>query len=267
MSNFQFPISNFEKDITMKKCIAANWKMFKTRLDARETATALAALTADKLPADREVLIFPPFTAISAVREALGSRTGFGVGAQNFYPAEEGAYTGEIAPDMLIDLGCSWSLAGHSERRHVFKEGDDLVAAKTVFGLNKGLNIILCIGETLEQRKNGHLETVLREQLRTALLECSQKDLASRLAVAYEPVWAIGTGEVARNQDITEAHAFIRSQLLDIKPGHGEAMRILYGGSVKPKNIADIISLDNVDGVLVGGASLSAESFSQIVLG
>jgi triosephosphate isomerase len=251
----------------MKKCMAANWKMFKTRQEAGQTAAELTALTADSLPSDREVLIFPPFTAISAVAEALGSRPGFGVGAQNFYPADEGAYTGEIAPGMVTDLGCTWALVGHSERRHVFEESNALLAKKTAFGLSKGLNIMLCIGETLEQRQNGQLEAVLQEQLQTALAQCDGDDLASRLAVAYEPVWAIGTGEVARTQDIREAHDFVRSTLQGVASDQAQAMRILYGGSVKPGNIAEIIGLDNVDGVLVGGASLSAESFSQIVLG
>ena len=251
----------------MKKCMAANWKMFKTRQEAGKNAAELKALTGDKLPPDREVLIFPPFTAISAVAEAFGSTPGFEYGAQNFYPADEGAFTGEIAPDMLTDLGCSWALAGHSERRHVFQEGNELVAEKTAFGLKKGLNIILCIGETLEQRQNGRLENVLRQQLQTALAECAGEDTAPRLDIAYEPVWAIGTGEVARTQDIREAHDFVRTTLQDLAPDQAQQMRILYGGSVKPGNIADIIRLDNVDGVLVGGASLSAESFSQIVLG
>ncbi|MCF8107505.1 MAG: triose-phosphate isomerase [Desulfohalobiaceae bacterium] len=251
----------------MKKCMAANWKMFKTRQEAGQTAAELTALTADSLPSDREVLIFPPFTAISAVAEALGSRPGFGVGAQNFYPADEGAYTGEIAPGMLTDLGCTWALVGHSERRHVFEESNALLAEKTAFGLSKGLNIMLCIGETLDERQQGRLEFVLQEQLQTALSVCPGENLTDRLAVAYEPVWAIGTGEVARNQDIREAHAFVRTQLQELVPNQAESLRILYGGSVKPGNIAEIIGLDNVDGVLVGGASLSAESFSQIVLG
>mgnify|MGYP006288519053 CR=1 FL=1 len=251
----------------MKKCMAANWKMYKTGAQARETATELAALTGDKLPPDREVLIFPPFTAIPAVAEVLGSTPGFGFGAQNFYPADEGAYTGEIAPDMLRELGCTWALVGHSERRHVFEESNDLLAKKTTFGLHKGLNIVLCIGETLEQRQAGRLEAVLKEQLQTALAECPAEDLATRLAIAYEPVWAIGTGEVARTQDIREAHDFVRTTLQGLLPDAGRELRILYGGSVKPGNIADIIPLDNVDGVLVGGASLSAASFSQIILG
>ncbi len=250
-----------------KKCMAANWKMFKTRQEAEETTRELLSLTAAELPKDREVLLIPPFTAIASVAAIIGSRTGFALGAQNFYPAENGAYTGEISPAMLLDLGCSWALVGHSERRHLFHEGDDFLAQKVGFGLEKGLNIILCIGETLTERKQGQLKTILSKQLTSALSGLNQADIASRLAVAYEPVWAIGTGEVARTEDIREAHNFVSSELKTIFSRSAEAIRILYGGSVKPDNISEIIPLDNVDGVLVGGASLEAKKFSRIVLG
>ncbi|MCF8040445.1 MAG: triose-phosphate isomerase [Desulfohalobiaceae bacterium] len=250
-----------------KKCMAANWKMFKTRQEAEETTRELMSLTAAKLPSDREVLLIPPFTAIASVAATIGSKTGFGVGAQNFYPAENGAYTGEISPDMLLDLGCSWALVGHSERRHLFHEDNEFLAQKVRFGLERGLNIILCIGETLNERKNGQLATILNKQLTSALSDIGYTDIASRLVVAYEPVWAIGTGEVARTEDIREAHDYVRSELKKIFSSAADSIRILYGGSVKPDNISEIITLDNVDGVLVGGASLQAESFSRIVLG
>ncbi|MCF8106623.1 MAG: triose-phosphate isomerase [Desulfohalobiaceae bacterium] len=250
-----------------KQFMAANWKMFKTRQEAEETTRELLSLTATKLPGDREVLLIPPFTSIAAVVETIGSRTGFSVGAQNFYPAESGAYTGEISPGMLLDLGCSFALVGHSERRHLFHEGDDFLARKVSFGLEKGLKIILCIGETLNQRKEGLLETTLSRQLTSALSGISNLDIASRLSLAYEPVWAIGTGEVAGTEDIGEAHNFVRSELKNIFSRGAEEIPILYGGSVKPGNISEIIPLDNVDGVLVGGASLQAEGFSRIVLG
>jgi len=250
----------------MKKCMAANWKMFKTLSEAEETARALVQKAGSALPRDREVLLLPPFTALKTVADVLSGQDGFSVGAQNFYPADQGAYTGEIAPDMLRDAGCSYALVGHSERRHVLGEEDDFLASKVSFGLDKGLKIILCIGETLEERSNGRLEEVLDRQLSSALGPLSGQGIAERLAVAYEPVWAIGTGEVAESKDIAEAHGYVRRRLQNLFSSTGEEVRILYGGSVKPDNCSEIIHIDNVDGVLVGGAGLKADSFSQIVL-
>lgn len=249
----------------MKKLMAANWKMYKTRAQAASYARDLVGLVGDRLPDDREILIIPPFTAITAVAEILASTPGYSVGAQNFYPAEEGAFTGEISPSMLNDLGCAYALTGHSERRHVMGEADEFVAEKTKFGLNSGLKIILCIGETIEQRKAGKVREVLERQLGIGLGGIAKSTSPDVLAIAYEPVWAIGTGEVAGPEQILEAHADVRKILSGIMD-KGDRMRILYGGSVKPGNCAEIINLDNVDGVLVGGASLQAESFSQIIL-
>ena len=250
----------------MKKIMAANWKMYKTADEARDTARGLALALEGKLPSDREVVVFPPFTAIAAVAEEFQARTGLHVGGQDFYPAEEGAFTGEISPGMLLDLGCSFALAGHSERRHVMGESSAFVGDKTAYGVGAGLNMVLCIGETLEQREEGGLEDVLEEQLLVGLSGLP-KDLGQdTLFVAYEPVWAIGTGKVAGPAEILEAHAFVRKMLMEFLPGVGAVTPILYGGSVKPENCAEIIGLDNVDGVLVGGASLHSESFSRIVL-
>jgi triosephosphate isomerase len=250
----------------MKLLMAANWKMHKTRDQAAETARELVELTESALPGDREVLLFPPFTCLSAVADVLKGRTGYSLGGQNFYPAEQGAFTGEISPDMLADAGCASALVGHSERRHVLGEEDDFLARKVSFGLEQGLNIVLCIGETLEQRKAGQLTEILQHQLQTALKGLDLPGIETRLSVAYEPVWAIGTGEVAQTGDIAQAHAMVRENLTGLFGTSGEKVRILYGGSVKPDNTADIISIDNVDGVLVGGAGLHAESFSRIVL-
>lgn len=250
----------------MKYLMAANWKMYKTAGEARETATDLVARTADSLGTDREVLVFPPFTAISAVAEAFENAPGFSYGAQNFHPADEGAFTGEIAPRMLADLGCAWLLTGHSERRHVFGETDETVAAKTAYGRTQGFNVCLCIGETIEQRKASQVEAVLRRQLSTGLADADGAALdGANFAVAYEPVWAIGTGEVAGPDEIVEAHAITRRVLGELLGDVASQIRILYGGSVKPDNAASIIALDNVEGVLVGGASLLAESFARIV--
>lgn len=250
----------------MKKLMAANWKMYKTVAEGAATALELMKLLAGKLPADREVLLCPSFTMLSDVSRILDEVPGCFLGAQNFYPADQGAFTGEIAPVQLMDLGCSHALVGHSERRHVLGEGDKLVGMKVAYGMGAGLSMILCIGETIEERRSGHVESVLRRQLTIGL--SNALDLASdvNLAIAYEPVWAIGTGEVAGPEEILAAHSFVRKELVSLLPTAGTAVRILYGGSVKPENAATIIRLDNVDGVLVGGASLKAESFSQIVL-
>ncbi|SKA71491.1 triose-phosphate isomerase [Desulfobaculum bizertense] len=248
----------------MQKLIAANWKMFKTIGEAREMASDLVRRVGE-IPADREVLVIPPSTAIFAVAEEFGHAKGFQVGGQNFHPEVEGAFTGEIAPRMLTDLCCTYALAGHSERRHVFGEGDELVGRKVTFGLENGLKMILCVGEKIDERKGGRVEEVLRRQLEVGLAGVSRDIPETDIVVAYEPVWAIGTGEVAGPEEIVHAHAFIRNVLVELFGEKGHSIRIQYGGSVKPKNCADILALDNVDGVLVGGASLQAESFSQIV--
>jgi len=250
----------------MKKLMAANWKMYKTWDEARSTAEELVALAAEKLPADREVLVFPPFTALKAVGDAFGPVTGFSAGGQDYYIQEEGAFTGEIAPNMLKDTGASYGLTGHSERRHVLGEDDEYVGAKTAYGLKEGLKVILCIGELIEERKAGRVQEVLERQLRVGLKDVPGDIDPERLSVAYEPVWAIGTGEVAGPAEIVEAHNFTRKILVSIFGDKANEMRILYGGSVKPGNCAEIIALDNVDGVLVGGASLQGQSFSEIVL-
>jgi triosephosphate isomerase len=248
----------------MKKLMAANWKMHKTVQEGVTTVSELCNLLKN-LPADREVLICPSFTMLEEVGRKLKAVPGCFLGAQNFYPAQQGAFTGEIAPEQLLALGCTHALAGHSERRHVLGETDEFVGQKTAFGLSAGLSMILCVGETIEERRGGRLREVLTRQLQTGLKQ-AQNASAAQLSVAYEPVWAIGTGETAGPEEITEAHAVVREILISLLPEEGKNVRILYGGSVKPENAAEIINLDNVGGVLVGGASLKADSFSRIVL-
>lgn len=248
----------------MKKLMAANWKMYKTMQEARLTARELTERVGT-LPADREVLIFPPFTALCTTRESLHGAEGFSMGGQDVYPAAEGAFTGEISPAMLRDAGCAWVLTGHSERRHVLGESDALVGEKTAFSLGAGLGVVLCIGEKLEEREAGQLEAVLARQMDAGLVGVAADVDAARIAIAYEPVWAIGTGKVAGPAEIVAAHALVRRLLVSRFGEKGNAIRILYGGSVKPDNASEIIGLDNVDGVLVGGASLQAESFSRII--
>jgi triosephosphate isomerase (TIM) len=245
--------------------IAGNWKMYMTARQGGDLAAELVSELDGKLPTHRQVLLLPPFTALHTVAESIQNKAGFFLGSQNLYPSEEGAFTGEIAPFMLRDAGCTHALAGHSERRHILKEPDDFIAKKVGFGLAAGLHMILCIGETLEQRKHGSVENVLKGQLRLGLAKVD-KDAVSpaTLTIAYEPVWAIGTGEVAKPEDILAAHAVVRSTLEIAFPQCGADIRILYGGSVKAESASSILALDNVNGVLVGGASLRADSFAAI---
>ena len=250
----------------MKKLMAANWKMYKTWDEACSTAEELVKLTSSNLSQDREVIVFPPFTALKGVADALPREDGFFAGGQDYYIDDEGAFTGEISPKMLKDVGAEYGLTGHSERRHVLGEDDELIGKKTAYGLECGLKVILCVGEKIEERKGGRVEELLERQLREGLKNVPTNVAPDRLSIAYEPVWAIGTGEVAGPEEIEEAHAFVRKILISIFGEKANEMRVLYGGSVKPGNCGEIIALDNVDGVLVGGASLQSESFSQIVL-
>lgn len=250
----------------MKKLMAANWKMYKLTGEAAATASDLVARLGGKLPGDREVLVIPPFTALGAVAPALSGVAGFALGGQNFHPSKQGAFTGEIAPDMLLDAGCRYALAGHSERRHILGEDDALVGRKVAFGLSAGLSMILCVGEKVEERKAGAVEAVLSRQLSAGLADVGPEATPETLAVAYEPVWAIGTGLTAGPAEIAAAHGFVRRFLVDRFSDAGRKIRILYGGSVKPGNAGEILGIDNVDGVLVGGASLEAESFAAIAL-
>lgn len=251
----------------MKKIIAANWKMHKTRPEAAQEAAKLAQALATGAPDGRMMLIFPPYTDIATVADAFSGIANVAVGGQNFYPAEQGAFTGEISPAMLRDAGATWGLTGHSERRHIFDESDEIIAKKTAFGLAQGFKIMLCIGETLDERDKGQLKSVLSRQLSSAITPLPDRDrarLADRLAIAYEPVWAIGTGRVAGQEEILDAHAKTRELLVDLIGASAHQMPILYGGSVKPANAASILALENVDGLLVGGASLEAQSFLEI---
>jgi triosephosphate isomerase len=187
------------------------------------------------------------------------------LGAQNLYCEKEGAFTGEVSADMLLSVSCAYALVGHSERRHVFHEGDDLINKKVLFALKQGLEPILCVGELLEHREAGKTETVVKEQVLKGLQKVAREQMDA-VTVAYEPVWAIGTGRTATPEDADGVHGFIRSLVADLHgSGTADAVRILYGGSVKPENIDGLMGKDNIDGVLVGGASLKADSFLRIV--
>ena len=246
----------------MKKIIVANWKMNETRAQGEALARSVAEGIAS-LPDDRKVVIFPPATALDIVTGASMGR--FETGIQNFYPAENGAFTGEISPAMVHDCGGQWALCGHSERRHIFNEPDELISRKVNFALAHDLKVMLCVGETLEERESGHLNAVLMRQLTSALSGQSSETAVSSIAIAYEPVWAIGTGKTAGPAEIKEAHELIRGDLRTMFASACTELPILYGGSVKPSNAHEILGLDNVDGVLVGGASLEAKSFLAII--
>ncbi|MDR1776891.1 MAG: triose-phosphate isomerase [Desulfovibrio sp.] len=248
----------------MRKIVAANWKMYKTRGEAEKTASELRVSMTEETAGGRRVVIFPSFTNIAAVAGVFAGHPSVSVGAQNFYPAVEGAFTGETSLNMLRDLGATWALTGHSERRHILGETDELVARKTAFALQEGFSVMLCIGETLAQREAGELDKVLSRQTESALAALPPDSLG-RLAIAYEPVWAIGTGKVAGPTEALEAHAAVRALVLKLLGDAGRSVPILYGGSVKPDNAATLLELDNVDGLLVGGASLNSQSFLQIV--
>ncbi|MCH7895742.1 MAG: triose-phosphate isomerase [Candidatus Methylomirabilales bacterium] len=242
--------------------MAGNWKMYQTTADAVVLVERLQALCGEN--DEVEVVVCPPFTALPAVVKALkGSR--IGVGAQNMHWEKEGAYTGEISPVMLRDLGCRYVILGHSERRQYFGETDLEVNRKLRAALESGLTPILCIGETLEEREAGRTLQVVEGQLQGGLNGVSPQ-AAAGIALAYEPVWAIGTGLTATPEQAGAVHAFIRKRLAELW-GEGAAMavRILYGGSVKPDNIDALMAESEIDGALVGGSSLKAEAFARIV--
>jgi triosephosphate isomerase len=249
----------------MKLLMAANWKMYKTGDDAVSTLTDMGRRLSS-LPGDRQAVVFVPFTALAQAGQAHAAFPALHLGAQNCYPAVEGAFTGEISPPMIRAAGGTWVLTGHSERRSLFQESDAFIGQKTAFALKAGLDVVLCVGETLQERDGGNLRPVLERQMEAGLADVDPAFLPHHLAIAYEPVWAIGTGRVAGSSEILESHAVIRSFLERKYAPQGREVRILYGGSVKPDNAGTIIRLDNVNGVLVGGASLQAESFSSIAL-
>ncbi len=245
-----------------KPFVAGNWKMNLNRAEAVALATAVAAIAREN--AGVEVGIIPPFVYIDAVVGAV-NKAPLGVGAQDVYFEKSGAFTGEISTAMLADLHVKYVLVGHSERRHVLGENDALLNKKLHCVLNAGLTAILCVGETLEQRKAEKTFDVCRTQLVEGLKGVDAAK-ASQLVVAYEPVWAIGTGLNATKEQAQEVHAFIRKELAGIlSQAAAEGMRIQYGGSVKASNAAELMSQPDVDGALVGGAALKAEEFAGIV--
>ncbi len=242
--------------------IAGNWKMYKTGPEAVDTALALKTLCADI--ADIEVMIAPPFLSLPLVVTSLKD-SNIKTGSQNLYFEPEGAFTGEISADMIKAAGAEYVLIGHSERREYFGETDSSVNKKIKAAVQSDLNPILCIGETENQRNEEKTFSILDKQVSDGLKDLSSDEL-DRLVLAYEPVWAIGTGKTASVSQIEEVHRYLRTQLGKLfSKRFAAAVRILYGGSVNPGNVKDLMAIEDVDGALVGGASLDAEKFIKII--
>jgi triosephosphate isomerase len=244
-----------------KPICAANWKMHKTRPEAAAFVDSLLPLVAELLDSV-EIVICPPYTSLAITVERCAT-SAIRVAAQNMHFEDAGAFTGEIAPGMLGELDVGAVVLGHSERRQMFGETDDALARKVPAALAAALEPILCVGETLEQREAGETEAVLRRQVETDLAEVPDGQLAG-VVIAYEPVWAIGTGRNATPEQAADAIAFIRSLVAGRDAAAGAALRILYGGSVKPDNAAEVLASDEIDGALVGGASLDPDDFAAV---
>ncbi|MDY6790770.1 MAG: triose-phosphate isomerase [Thermodesulfobacteriota bacterium] len=243
--------------------IAGNWKMYKTCAEAVETSRNLVKLVAGAK--DVDIMIAPQFTALAPVSEVVRDSL-VSLGGQNLFWEKEGAYTGEISAEMLLAAGCSHVIIGHSERRQYFAETDDTVNKKISSAINGQLIPVFCVGETEKERELKETFSVLDKQM-TIGLKSFSSDQLEKLVVAYEPVWAIGTGKTATADQAQEVHQFLRSLLAKIfGASFSQSIRILYGGSVKPENISELMAMPDIDGALVGGASLDAETFSKIVL-
>ncbi len=242
--------------------IAGNWKMYKSAHEASSFLNELAPLI--KETRRTEIVLCPPFVALPAAIAAVRG-TSVEVGAQDVFWLKEGAYTGEVSAPMLLAIGCQWVIIGHSERRQYFGETDDTVFKKTVAAIDSGLKPIVCVGERLDEREAGQTGAVLEEQFQGGLAGLTPEQFA-RVVIAYEPVWAIGTGRTATPEMASEAHAFLRARVKAHFGAEAAAeCRILYGGSVKPENAAALKEQDEIDGALVGGASLDPKSFAAIV--
>ncbi len=245
-----------------KKIIAANWKMYKTPDESRAFMQAFIPLVKDHKR--DEIVICPPFVDIAAVVDAAKG-TNVKVGGQNLYWEKEGAFTGEISGAMLLGAGCEYVIIGHSERRQYFGETDDTVNRRLEVALEAGLSTILCVGEVIEEREAGLTEDVLRRQCNRAFRGIGTKK-AAKMSIAYEPVWAIGTGKTATPEIAEEAHLVIRGEAETLfGKEFASQLRILYGGSVKPENATALMSKPDIDGALVGGASLKPDGFAKIV--
>ncbi len=242
--------------------IAGNWKMNKTTAEARDLAAKLVPLVSQVT--DRDIVLAPPFTALSAVADAIKG-TSIALSAQNLFWEDKGAFTGEISTEMLLDLGCKYVIIGHSERRQYFGETDETVNKKVRQALRKGLLPIVCVGELLSEREAGKANEVIERQVTGALKGVTAAEM-QKVIIAYEPVWAIGTGKTATPGQANEIHAYIRQRVKSLYSAEvAEALRIQYGGSVTPENVSALMAMPDIDGALVGGASLKPESFAALV--
>jgi len=254
--------------VARRPLIAGNWKMHKNHLEAVQLTQKTAwALSSDDTAAV-EVVVCPPFTALRSVGTLIdGDKLAIGLGAQDCHPEPQGAYTGEVSAPMLAKLGCGYVIVGHSERRQHFAERDELVSRKARAVLGGQMTPIVCVGESLEQREAGRTAEVVQGQVRGSLAGLGADQIGG-LVIAYEPVWAIGTGRAATAADAQETIALVRRTVADLAgPSAAETVRIQYGGSVKAANIEDLMARPDIDGALVGGASLDADEFSLIVKG
>lgn len=245
--------------MTRNMLVAGNWKMYKTAAETKEFCDSLKQ--AVKPPERVDVAVFPPFVGLPAAAASL-SGSSIGLGGQNMQAAAEGAFTGEVSANMLLTVGCQYVILGHSERRTLFFETDSVVAEKVGAALKAGLTPVFCVGERLEERESGQTHEVISRQM-AAVLE--SLDRPESLTVAYEPVWAIGTGKTATPEQAQEVHAAIRKQLTTRWGEAGAELKILYGGSVKPANAETLLSRPDIDGALVGGAALDVQSFLAII--
>jgi triosephosphate isomerase len=243
--------------------LAGNWKMNKTAAEARDLAGKLIPLVASVK--DREIVLGPPFTALQAVAETIRN-TNISLAGQNMHWEDKGAFTGEISAEMLLDLGCKYVIIGHSERRQYFGETDETVNKRVRQALKKGLLPIACVGEILAEREAGKVSETIERQVTGALKGLTAEEM-KKVVIAYEPVWAIGTGKTATPQQANEVHSLIRAKVKSLcnNAEIAEGLRIQYGGSVTPENVSQLMAMPDIDGALVGGASLKPESFAAIV--
>lgn len=246
---------------TRHPIIAGNWKMNKTVREAQDYAVKLMEKVGNVTEVD--VVVCAPFTALNSLKDELEESV-IHIGAQDMFYAADGAFTGEISASMLVDVACTYVILGHSERREILEETDEEIAKKVKAALKAGLTPILCVGENLVQREEGRAFAIVRGQVQKDLAELPTDDL-KRVVIAYEPIWAIGTGKTASSQDAQEMCAMIRSNLAGIAGSVADEINILYGGSVKADNIAELMAQPDVDGALVGGASLDPDGFAQLV--
>jgi len=245
-----------------KPCIAGNWKLNLTLAESKELANLLARNLAEIY--DRDIVIAPVFTALSTVAETIKASP-IQLAAQNCYPQTTGAFTGEVSPKLLQDVGCNYVIIGHSERRQLMGETDSFINQKLLKALEAELRPIFCIGETLQERENNQMLEILTRQVKGGLDNLTTAQMTD-VVIAYEPIWAIGTGKTATNEQAQEAHSFLRGLIQEIfNQEVADRTRILYGGSVKPNNVDGLMAQEDIDGALVGGASLKAEDFIRIV--